>query len=129
MLILARRPGKILCYAYDSERFFVMADKEQVELLKSDVEAWNQWREANPTIEPDLRKANLSWAVLSGADLSEADLYGADLTEAKLIGANLIEAVLIRANLMGGGPHRREPRGGGAKRCEPLRGEPQRGGP
>ena len=37
----------------------------------------------------DLRRANLSWADLSGADLRRANLSGADLRRANLSGANL----------------------------------------
>jgi hypothetical protein len=31
-----------------------MANPEHLEILKQGVEAWNEWREKNPDIEPDL---------------------------------------------------------------------------
>jgi hypothetical protein len=61
-----------------------MANKEHLAILRQGVEAWNRWREKNPTIRPDLSvadliRANLSGANLMGADLSVADLSGANL--------------------------------------------------
>ncbi len=108
-----------------------MANPEHLAKLKEGVESWNQWRDQNPEVEPDLqgadlngavlrradlREANLRWAhlyrayfdegYLSGADLSKAyltwaGLSGADLTCAYLHGANLSDANLSRANLYG----------------------------
>lgn len=81
-----------------------MANKEHLAKLKEGVDAWNVWREKNPTIQPDLVGADLRGANLSGADLSDADLRGAnlsvsDLFEAKLSGADLLGANLIEADL------------------------------
>ena len=88
-----------------------MANPEHLAKLKEGVEAWNQWREQNPEIQPDLSGADLREANLSEADLSEANLRGtdlcfahlqaADLRAAGLIGAYLIGADLSRANLNG----------------------------
>jgi hypothetical protein len=39
-----------------------MANPEHLEILKQGVEAWNTWRRANPSIEPDLTRASLSGA-------------------------------------------------------------------
>jgi uncharacterized protein YjbI with pentapeptide repeats len=68
------------------------------------VAAWNAWRDRNPDIVPDLRRADLSGADLSRANLVGADLRGANLSEAylgraNLSGAKLIEAYLREANL------------------------------
>ena len=102
-----------------------MADEAQVKLLKEKgVQAWNEWRRANPLIRPnlsfaklvgeelievdffevDLQKANLKDANLDGADLSRAflqmaDLLGARLSRAKLHTANLVDTNLRRAEL------------------------------
>jgi len=76
-----------------------MANEEHLKILKQGVAAWNQWREKNPDIQPDLTKANLSKANLIEADLRRADLSEADLSEADLRGAKLIEADLSGANL------------------------------
>jgi len=83
-----------------------MATKEHLAILRQGVEAWNRWREKNPTIGPDLSvadliRANLSGANLSTADLSVADLSGANLMGADLRGANLGVADLSGANLNG----------------------------
>jgi len=51
-----------------------MASEEHLKILMHGVERWNQWREKNPEIEPDLDEANLWMADLSEAKLSEADL-------------------------------------------------------
>jgi hypothetical protein len=45
-----------------------MANDEHVALLKKDVEAWNEWRDANPDVRPDF----------SGADLVNAHLGWGD---------------------------------------------------
>lgn len=65
---------------------------------------WNQWREANPTILPDLAGAQLSKINLRDVNLSAADLSGANLQRATLVngnlsGANLSSAKLARATL------------------------------
>lgn len=93
-----------------------MANEEHEALLKQGVESWNQWREENPELVPDLSqaslsRANLNEANLSGvnlqnsdlrmANLSDADLQGADLSSADLRGANLRGVNLNLANLTG----------------------------
>ncbi|MFQ5823580.1 MAG: pentapeptide repeat-containing protein [bacterium] len=98
-----------------------MANEEHLKILKLGVEAWNQWREQNPEIQPNLSeaalsrvnlkevnlyKANLSgvdfsWAKLSGANLGEAKLSGANFREAKLIGVDFFKANLSGVNFMG----------------------------
>ncbi len=65
-----------------------MVNFEHLALLKQGVEAWNQWRQANPDLsEPDLRGANLE-----GADLSWANLRRARLGEIVFAKVNLAEA-------------------------------------
>jgi uncharacterized protein YjbI with pentapeptide repeats len=66
-----------------------MANDEHITLLKQGVATWNAWRDANPSIRPDLSEADLRWANLSRAYLSRADLSGADLIEANLTEAEL----------------------------------------
>ena len=70
-----------------------MANEEHVEILRKGVEVWNEWREDNPEVDPDLRSANLS-----EADLHQVDLHQADLSNAQLGGANLSEAALHQAD-------------------------------
>jgi uncharacterized protein YjbI with pentapeptide repeats len=76
-----------------------VADKEQLEILKQGVRAWNTWRGAELAIRPDLTRADLRGAVLNGADLTEADLRDAVLTGADLRGADFTRAVLTGADL------------------------------
>ena len=89
-----------------------MANPEHLAILKQGVWVWNNWRDENPDVTPDLSRtdhlsgADLSGADLSGADLnwaylSWADLFGADLREANLNGADLFRANLNGANLSG----------------------------
>jgi hypothetical protein len=80
-----------------------MANDEHVAMLKKgvDASAWNEWREANPDIRPDLSGADLRDANLSEAYLSLANLSGADLIEADLSGADLQAAILIGTNFSG----------------------------
>ena len=79
-----------------------MADEKQVEKLRSDVEAWNEWRRSHVGIigaHPDLRGADLSNCDLRGADLTIAELTGADFNHSDLRGANLSRAHLTEADL------------------------------
>src|SRR5262249_18369587 len=94
----------------------IMANPEHLEILKQGVETWNQWRNENSDVTPDLsrvtiigvdlREANLGRtklykATLVGVDLREANLRRAELYRTTLIGTDLREANLRRANLIG----------------------------
>jgi uncharacterized protein YjbI with pentapeptide repeats len=76
-----------------------MANPEHLAILKKGVKAWNEWREENPYIRPDLSDENLSLAIFSYANLSRVDLGGASLIKANLSRVDLSEANLSRANL------------------------------
>jgi uncharacterized protein YjbI with pentapeptide repeats len=97
-----------------------MANEEHVALLRQGVEVWNRWRDKNPDVGPDLRKADLSYMYLrlnkssrtklvvanryrttqiSGANLSGTNLSGANLSGMDLSGVNLSEANLGMINL------------------------------
>lgn len=78
-----------------------MANKEQLEILKQGVKVWNQWKEENPDVTPDLSGMNLSGTDLREVDLFRADLFRANLHETNLRGANLRNAYLLGANLFG----------------------------
>ena len=105
-----------------------MINRKLIDLLRSDVRQWNEFREKYPTreidfIEVNLRGTNLSEANLSGvnfcsadlsqtilqktnchkasfiwANLSESSFSDADLSEADFFNANLHGATLSRAN-------------------------------
>ena len=51
-----------------------MADEEQVAMLKRSVKEWNQWRQENPEVRPDLNHANLNEASLRSANPIGPDL-------------------------------------------------------
>jgi uncharacterized protein YjbI with pentapeptide repeats len=81
-----------------------MASEEQIALIRQGIEAWNDWREKNQNIIPDLREANLSNLDLSGANFSNLNLrkvnfYGSNLDRTDLNNANLDRANFRAANL------------------------------
>lgn len=81
-----------------------MSSAKHLPILKKalnakDVSLWNDWRQQNPEIHPDLNSAELSEANLSLADLRGAGLAGAILDRASLRGAYLNGANLSRASL------------------------------
>jgi hypothetical protein len=91
-----------------------MAEKEHLNILSQGPDVWNDWREAEFYVAPDLSgqdlrgaeigkcylaEANLRRVNMSEEDLSNAQLNEADLSEANLNGANLSNARLTRANL------------------------------
>lgn len=83
-----------------------MADKGHLEILAQGVEAWDSWRERNPSMKPDFSDAcltgvNLEKANLTDACLTEASLFGMDLTYADLSGADLSDARFHNVRLTG----------------------------
>jgi hypothetical protein len=77
-----------------------LTDEEQVKFLKDKgVKAWNEWREANPAIRPNFRRANLSGANLSGANLRAVTFRETDLRQANLREANLNLAIFLGSSL------------------------------
>jgi uncharacterized protein YjbI with pentapeptide repeats len=55
-----------------------MANADHVAQLMKGVTAWNAWRDSNPTLHPDLSRADLG-----DADLSKANLTGANFTRGR----------------------------------------------
>ncbi len=74
-----------------------MANPDHLNRLRTG--SWNEWREANQTLAPDLIDAELAGQDLRGLDLSKSHLRGADLTGARLDGANLTRAIVEGARL------------------------------
>lgn len=59
------------------------AEQQKIEflaLLRQGIIIWNEWRERNPEINPDLTSVNLSGANLAFANLSGVNLEFADST-------------------------------------------------
>ncbi len=91
-----------------------MPNTDHIELLKQGVKEWNQWRQRNPDIEPDLDGARLCNEDLRGINLKQASLAKANLqgvnfgervpqspsTAATLRRASLRDADLRRAKLI-----------------------------
>lgn len=69
-----------------------MAHSEHFAILKQGVEAWNDWRDREHYLRPDLRGADLQGIDIRGADLSTADLTDVDFSGRDLSGAQLYEA-------------------------------------
>jgi len=86
-------------------------NEKHLSILNQGVTTWNQWRENNPNIKPDLSHANLSKLNLKTANLSKADLggtnfsksflYEADFHGSDMASCNLTETNITLANLRG----------------------------
>ena len=81
-------------------------NKELLELIKTDVEKFNNYRAEYPNQKIDFSGANLQqtyfeWANLAEANIQDADLEMANLEGTNLQGANLQGANLLWANLQG----------------------------
>ncbi len=76
-----------------------MADEEHLDLIRSDVGAWNDWREGYPHILPNLRKAKLAGLDLSGANFNDTNLRRSDLRGANLTGATFRRTDMRRAKM------------------------------
>lgn len=85
-----------------------MINQEHLAVLNQGVDVWNEWRERNPLVIPnltggnffrrDLAGINFSRAYLNGANLRYSNLTLADLSGAKLTLANLSQSQCISAN-------------------------------
>jgi hypothetical protein len=58
-----------------------MANEEHLARLKQDVGVWNTWRDANPSIRPDLSEANLIEAALKCGILNRMAALGMPQSE------------------------------------------------
>jgi hypothetical protein len=74
-----------------------MANPDHLVILKKSVLDWNQWRNDNPDIKPDLSSADLSLADLIEADLTFSSLSSANFTGANLSGADFAGSQCARA--------------------------------
>jgi len=76
-----------------------MPDSGHLAILKEGAGRWNQWREENPNLRPDLSSTSLSRLDLRGANFSRCSLAEAHLNHSDLSGADLRRANLSRASL------------------------------
>jgi len=72
---------------------------ECISVLKEGVKTWNDWREKNPQLMPDLREINFSGADFGNSLLTGADLGYSDFRKANLNKANLNEGMFEDADL------------------------------
>jgi uncharacterized protein YjbI with pentapeptide repeats len=77
----------------------MMTKEEMVNLLKTDIVAWNNFRKDNPDAKIDLSGVNLDDEDLRGADLHNADFRNACIMEANFLKANLKGADFRGADL------------------------------
>jgi uncharacterized protein YjbI with pentapeptide repeats len=75
-----------------------MANPEHLTKLKQGVKAWNEWRETDFLLAPDLSGSELSGITMVGANLRCANLKNAKLCHANLSEADLVKADLTEAN-------------------------------
>jgi uncharacterized protein YjbI with pentapeptide repeats len=85
---------------YNATRERNMANKEQLEVLKQGVRAWNEWRiKNNPVI--DLSGANLSGIDLSPLDVfTHLEMHLGNLSESNFSNADLGGAILVNTDMM-----------------------------
>ena len=75
------------------------ADPLHLSILQQGVTRWNEWRNENPQIRPNLFEVNCRGARLSGVNFRGTDLRGSHLEQADLNSANLEDADLYRGSL------------------------------
>lgn len=83
-----------------------MANSEHLDILTKGVEVWNNWRDKNPDVRPDLQETDLCEArIVNYVNLSERDrisaLFNAVHWKADLRGANLSKAYLMLTKFLG----------------------------
>lgn len=78
-----------------------MPNRDHLAILKKGIPAWNEWRAAEPAVQPNLSGAYLRRANLAGINLSNANLFSTNLRKANLKGADFSHAHLGGADLSG----------------------------
>jgi hypothetical protein len=81
-----------------------MANQEHLEILAKGVEAWNEWRKANPNIRPDLSRVRLRsspdpWSFAESFLARDADVHVPDMCNANFNDVTFRSANLCRVNL------------------------------
>jgi len=76
-----------------------MPNAQHFEIVQQGVEAWNNWREENPEIEPDLSEFDLSNMKLNSANLNDTDLRRSELRNTDFRNASMVRADLRAANI------------------------------
>lgn len=76
-----------------------MGNPEHMKIALAGVSAWNEWREANIRVQPDLTRIDLSGRDLRGIDFRGVGLFKANLSGADLRGAILRQSIMIQTDL------------------------------
>lgn len=76
-----------------------MGNPEHIAKVNEGVEAWNEWRNDNLRVQPDLTRADLSNRDLRDVDFRGVGLFKTNLTGANLQGAVLRQSIMIGTNL------------------------------
>lgn len=77
-----------------------MANPDHVNVMKTGPSKWNSWRDANPTIEPDLSDARFEGNELYEANKESYDLHGVNCKDTMFLGVFLNNANFKKANLI-----------------------------
>ncbi|MGK7951724.1 MAG: pentapeptide repeat-containing protein [Xenococcaceae cyanobacterium] len=81
------------------EKKTLTPNKKHLKILKQGVIVWNQWREENPDVIPELAGVKLNDIELEGINLRNADLRGSDLSNVHFHFSNFMYADLSQATL------------------------------
>lgn len=76
-----------------------MANSEHLSILEKGVDVWNEWRQNNSHINPDLSNSNLKGKTLVGANFLNAGFENSNLSLTDLSMANLTGAQFLKADL------------------------------
>jgi hypothetical protein len=98
-LLSFRGKAGLECAHCSTSKECTVADEAHVKILKQGVNAWNEWRQENPEILPNLTAIHLLQADFEGINLDSADFMRANLSGSHFGGANLINANLSSADL------------------------------
>ena len=76
-----------------------MASEEHLATLRRGIQAWNDWRAANPSITPNLSRVDLHGSDFGGANLEATNFTRARLAGSKFAGARVASAIFREADL------------------------------
>jgi uncharacterized protein YjbI with pentapeptide repeats len=78
-----------------------MANQKHLDILSKGVEAWNRWREDNPTVQPDFSGATFSRVDVSDLNFNNANFSNSDFSNARFSNPFLIKTDFTNAILRG----------------------------